>query len=138
MLRIESNVWLASIQQAVDDGYSTFVTLMGIDDDGVYVWLRLRNADGVDLAFAADASDGLDSVTGFFPQAAWYEREVAEMFGVRFRGHDTAPLLLSERSAPVMRASHLLPARQATPWPGEKEPGGVSGRRRQLPPGVQV
>jgi len=119
------------------DGYDCFVTLMAIDDDGLQVWLRLRNADGEDRVLATPADDGVPTLAELLPDAAWCEREAAEMFGVTFIGHATAPLLLAGGVNPPMPKSVLLESRQSTPWPGEKEPGGVTARRRALPPGVE-
>ncbi len=43
-------------------------------------WLRLKcRLDGVDPE--------IDSVTGVWRGANWYEREVYDLFGIRFRGH---------------------------------------------------
>jgi NADH-quinone oxidoreductase subunit C len=108
---------------------------MAIDDDGVSVALRLRNAKGEDTVFTTGA-DGVGTIVDLFPEAAWYEREAAEMFGITFIGHATQPLLLAADTTPPMPKSRLLESRQATPWPGEKDPGGVTARRRTLPPGV--
>lgn len=37
--------------------------------------------------WANDAAEGVDSVTGVWPSADWLEREVYDLFGVRFRNH---------------------------------------------------
>ena len=138
MRHVEPGDWHTSVATAIADGFHGFVTLMGVDDDGPQVWLRLRDDAGIDDVLAVDASGGIATITDLLPQAAWYEREAAEMFGIAFIGHDARPLLLADASAAPMLRSHWLGARQQTPWPGEKEPGGVSARRRQLPPGVQA
>lgn len=109
---------------------------MGLDDDGVEVWLRLRNAAGEDVVLRVRASTAIPTLRRLLPDIDWYEREIADMFGVRFGGRDAAPLLLAAGAAPTMRREQLLRARQATPWPGEKDPGGTTPRRRTLPPGV--
>lgn len=138
MQRVEPSAWVIAVRDAITAGHAEFVTLIGLDDDGVQVLLRLRDASGHDLVLATDAAAGVDSVVILLPQAAWYEREAAEMYGIAFHGHDTRPLLLPEGSPPLMRRSEWLEARQSTPWPGEKEPGGVAARRRQRPPGVRA
>lgn len=138
-MRIDVMQWHDAVNASIDDGYSTFVTLTGVDDDGVQVWLRLRNAAGEDVVLHT-IGETVSTVTDLLPAAAWYERETAEMFGVHFIGHDTHPLLLREMHAPLRR-EHFLDARNNTVWPGGKEPG-ESGdrppsRRRLLPPGVK-
>jgi NADH-quinone oxidoreductase subunit C len=37
--------------------------------------------------WVADADPEIDSVTGVWRSANWYEREVFDMFGIRFRNH---------------------------------------------------
>lgn len=135
MQRVEPMQWHAAVGATVAAGFSQFVTLMAMDDDGLEVRLRLRNAAGEDAALLVVA-DGLPTIVDLVPAAAWCEREAAEMFGITFAGHATAPLLLAAGTEPPMRRSVLLDARQSTPWPGEKEPGGATTRRRTLPPGV--
>ena len=44
---------------------------------------------------APAGDEGIESVTGVWPSANWMEREVYDLFGVRFRGHpDLRRLLL--------------------------------------------
>ncbi|WP_345025767.1 NADH-quinone oxidoreductase subunit C, partial [Streptomyces sedi] len=81
----------------------------------------------------------LPTVTGVFAGAAWHERETHEMFGVDFPGHPgLEPLLLPDGfEGHPLRKDFVLAARVAKQWPGAKEPGGETPRRRQpLPPGV--
>lgn len=136
MQRVDATVWRDAVSAAIADGHSRFVTLMAIDDDGLEVWLRLRNDAGEDRVLSVAAADGVPTLIDLLPNVAWCEREAAEMFGVEFTGHATRPLILAAGTTPPMSKSVLLQARQSTPWPGEKEPGGVTARRRALPPGV--
>lgn len=132
--------WRDAVAAAIADGYETLVTFTGVDDDGVQVWLRLRNASGEDRVLRT-TGEQLPTIIDVLPSATWYEREIAEMFGVHFDGHVTQPLLLTSDSPRTpLRKNTLLDARNSTPWPGGKEPG-ESGdrppsRRRLLPPGV--
>lgn len=141
MQHVEPADWHATVESLIAQGFDRFVTLTGVDTDGVQVWLRLRDAAGTDAVLATTA-ERVDTIIDVLPDAAWAERETAEMFGVVFIGHDTAPLLLTSDAPPVpLRKSMLLDARNTVPWPGGKEPG-ESGdrppsRRRLLPPGVR-
>ena len=49
------------------------------------------------------------SVTGVFPNAGWYEREVREMFGISFEGHPDLRRLLTTDGMPS------FPLRRANP-----------------------
>ncbi len=137
MPRVETPDWLVAVRSATAAGFTNFVTLMAVDDDGLALWLRLRNPAGEALVLRTAAGDAVPSLIGLLPQAAWYEREAAEGFGITFLDHGTAPLLLPANALPTMPTGSLLASRQLTPWPGEKEPGGAATRRRQLPPGVR-
>lgn len=141
MQRVDAAEWHDLVARTIADGYVGFVTLTGVDDDGLQVWLRLRNAAGDDRVLSV-ASESVPTIIDLLPDAAWYERETAEMFGVEFVGHDTKPLLLTAASPRTpLRKDVYLDARNETGWPGGKEPG-ESGdrppsRRRLLPPGVR-
>ena len=128
--------WRPAVEAALADGHTHFVTLMGIDDGGAQLWLRLRSDGGDDRVLCVSAEAPVPTLLDLLPAVDWYEREAAEMLGVTVSGRDLQPLLLPADSAPPLRRGHLLAARQETPWPGEKEPGGVTSRRRHLPPGV--
>ncbi|RMI38029.1 NADH-quinone oxidoreductase subunit C [Streptomyces triticirhizae] len=81
----------------------------------------------------------LPTATGVYAGAAWHERETHEMFGIDFPGHPGLGKLLLPESfeGHPLRKDFVLAARVAKQWPGAKEPGGETPRRRQpLPPGV--
>ena len=142
MPHIDAAQWHDVVAAAIVDGFSEFITLTAVDDEGgLSVWLRLRRANTEDLVLSTPSAS-VPTVIDLLPEAMWAERETAEMFGVDFIGHETRPLLLAP-GAPVapLRKSVLLAARNTVQWPGGKEPG-ESGdrppsRRRLLPPGVQ-
>ncbi len=85
------------------------------------------------------------SLLPVFAGAAWHERAVAELFGVRFDGHDADPLLLPATfEGHPLRKDFVLAARAAKAWPGVKEPGESSAdpvtarpRRRAQPLGAR-
>lgn len=136
MQRVDPERWVDAVAAAMADGHDRLVAYMALEDVGLQCWLRLRDADGDDVVLAVEADAGVPSLIDLLPDVAWPEREAAEMFGVRFTGREIAPLLLAPGAPAVMRREVLLPARQTTPWPGEKDPGGTTPRRRTLPPGV--
>jgi NADH-quinone oxidoreductase subunit C len=78
----------------------------------------------------------LDSIVAVYPGAAWHEREVHEMFGVRFDGNaDLSPLLTDGTvDRPLLRTSPL-PRRVATPWPGAVDPADRPATRVSAPAG---
>ncbi len=53
----------------------------------VYHLHDLAGHTRVRLAVRAGEENELESVVGIWPAANWYEREVWDMFGVRFTGH---------------------------------------------------
>ena len=118
--------WLAAVAEAVAEGFTEFIVLMGVDDQGLEVWLRLANAAGAHRVLITKVHDDrVPSIIDHFPEAAWDERETAEMFGITFVGHETGRLLLAPEApfAPMRKASPLI-AREQTP-----HPSGKRGRR---------
>jgi len=55
--------------------------------DVIYMLYSVRHHHRVRLKVRAGADDPVPSVTGVWPAANWLEREVWDMFGVRFTGH---------------------------------------------------
>lgn len=75
-------------------------------------------------------ADSLDSLSGLFATADWYEREAAQMLGVLFSGGPRQPLLLpAEFQGYPLRRDFPLTARLRTPWPGAAQ----GGRRARVP-----
>ena len=50
-------------------------------------WERLRLKTTVDDSGSADKLSELDSATSVWAGANWFEREIFDMFGIRFRNH---------------------------------------------------
>jgi NADH-quinone oxidoreductase subunit C len=139
--------WRTQAQALHDEGYGFFDVLTAVDLEaaGFEVVLRVWDVDrrtGVVLRTRCPREDArLPSVVDVYAGAGWHERATAEMFGISFEGHDTAPLLLPDGfGAHPLRKDFVLAARAAKRWPGAKEPGEsdadlATRRRRPVPPG---
>jgi len=77
------------------------------------IHVRVEGAQGD----SADAAPLVDSVTSLWPAANWLEREVFDLFGIRFKGHpDLRRILLDEgfEGAPL-RKDHPLQRERLLP-----------------------
>jgi NADH-quinone oxidoreductase subunit C len=146
---VDREEWVEVAAQVHADGHAFFDLLTAVDRDdaGFEVVLRLwdpTRRTGVVLVTRCPRDDArVPTLVGRLPGAAWHERATAELFGISFDGHETAPLLLPAGfGAHPLRKDFALAARAAKRWPGAKEPGesdadlAVPRRRRLLPPGV--
>ena len=137
--------WVATVTAARDGGATVFDVLTAVDHeaDGFEVVLHLWDPQartGTLLRTTCPRED--PSLTGLYAGAGWHERAAAEMFGIAFAGHDTAPLLLpGSFGAHPLRKDFVLASREVRRWPGAKDPGesdadlAVPKRRRAQPPG---
>ena len=141
--------WVAAVTAARDGGATFFdlLTAVDLEADGFEVVLRLWDPaarSGTLLRTRCPRDDAqVPTLTAVFAGAGWHERATAELFGIAFEGHDTAPLLLPAGFAGhPLRKEFVLAARVAKRWPGAKEPGesdadlATPSRRRPQPPGV--
>jgi len=104
---------LSFLKHGVDRPYEMLYDLTAIDEqarihrDGqpesrftlVYLLLSFTRNDYIRVKTALIEKDPeLDSVTPLWRAANWYEREVYDMFGVRFRGHPHLERILMPRT----------------------------------------
>ncbi len=55
--------------------------------DIVYHLFSYEHADVIALRVPVAEGEAVPSITGVFPGANWYEREIYDMFGIPFEGH---------------------------------------------------
>ena len=122
--------WVAAVTAARDAGATFFDLLTAVDLEAAGIEVVLHLWDPVArqhqlLRTVCPPEDlQVPSLLPVFAGAGWHERAVAELFGVRFGGHDNEPLLLpASFEGHPLRKDFVLAARAAKAWPGVKEPG---------------
>lgn len=164
---VEDSRWWETVNSIFESGFTFFDFLTAIDRENetskrdvdwradwrdqwnVEVVARFCTPDLVESRMVSTVLDSqanvLASITQMYPGALWHEREVGEMFGVRFDGIPMDLLLRHEQLGnPPLLKRVILANRVVTPWPGAAEPDikddgrrvGNPSRRRQRPPGV--
>ncbi len=153
---VDRAAWVATVTAARDGGATFFDVLTAVDvgDDGfevvVHLWDPAARSGALLRTTCPRADAVVPSLLGVFGGAGWHERAAAELFGITFTGHDTAPLLLAEGfEGHPLRKDFVLASRAARRWPGLKEPGESDAdlapqdapparrpRRRLTPPGT--
>lgn len=82
------------LKQNPDLGYETLIDYTGIDylvptkRTRVIYWLHNPvNYERIRLMLYAERGEALPSITDIWEGADWYERELFDLFGVKFEGH---------------------------------------------------
>jgi len=83
----------ATVQACRDDlGYTRWIDVTAVDEPDVeprfelqYLLYSMSEHRWVRIKTQTD--DAVPSITGIFPGANWYEREVFDLFGITFEGH---------------------------------------------------
>ena len=144
MRAVALEAWVAELAACRDAGFDIFDMLAGVDrgHDIEVIASVMRSADSATemVSTLLGPDRAIDSITHVYEGAAWYERELAEMFGVRIvNAPDSRPLLRrTDQGAPTLLKSTVLGARVLTPWPGDADAGNdaKANRRRQRAVGV--
>ena len=68
--------------------------------DVVYHWLNLASQERLRVKVPVADGESVPSLTGTFKTADWFEREVFDMFGIRFDGHPDLRRLLTWEDFP--------------------------------------
>ncbi|MCU0902188.1 MAG: NADH-quinone oxidoreductase subunit C [Cypionkella sp.] len=91
------------LQQDENLRFSTLVDMTGIDHPGrkrrfdlVYHFLSMYRNHRIRLKVEVGEQDIVPSITGIFPAANWFEREVFDMFGILFSGHPDLRRILTD------------------------------------------
>jgi NADH-quinone oxidoreductase subunit C len=85
---------LSFLKQAPEAGYEVLMDLTGVDylepvkQTEVVYWLHNpTNLERIRVTVFAGRDEMIPSVTDLWRGADWYEREVFDLFGVKFEGH---------------------------------------------------
>ncbi len=83
--------------------FSTLIDITAVDFpsrdrrfEAVYHFLSMYQNHRVRVKVAIREEDTLPSITSVHPSAGWYEREIYDMFGILFTGHDDLRRLLTD------------------------------------------
>jgi NADH-quinone oxidoreductase subunit C len=98
-LRVTTDVLPIAVSVLADAGFERFIDLTVVDDpdrpDRFELQYLLHSmADNCWVRLKARTAGEAPSITERFPAANWYEREVFDMFGVRFLGHPNLTRIL--------------------------------------------
>jgi len=83
----------------------------------VYQLFSLKNKIRVRIKMPIDENQDAISITNIYPAANWMEREVFDMFGIKFKGHpDLRRILMDERfQGHPLRKEYKIKDRQPFP-----------------------
>jgi len=97
---------LAVLETIRDDAelrYQQLIDIVGVDYperaerfEVNYVLLSLTHNRRIRVKLSTDEDNAVPSVTGLWPVAGWYEREVWDMFGVLFEGNPDLRRILTD------------------------------------------
>jgi len=83
--------------------FSTLIDITAVDwptrparFDVVYHLLSMYQNHRIRVKLAVREDEQVETITGIFPGASWYEREVFDMFGILFAGHPDLRRLLTD------------------------------------------
>lgn len=137
---IDKSEWLTQAKEMKQRGLvrCEWLTATHNGGDSFEIALMLSNEDLTErLILSTDIEAKIESLTEIYPTLDFHEREVAQMFGVKFIGNEnSAPAFEIELSGFPLRRDFALKSRADTQWPGAVEPDETAKRRPSLPPGV--
>ena len=62
----------------------------------VYLFLSHENNERIKLSIKLESNQIINSITKIFPSANWMEREVFDMYGVKFKNHPDLRRILTD------------------------------------------
>ena len=139
-VKVNESNWLSQASQLRQSGFvrCEWLTATHNGGDTFEISLMLSKEDLLESTIlSTDIDSAIDSLVGVFPNVSFHEREVAQMFGVKFNGSiDESPAFEIELTGHPLRRDFALATRAGAEWPGAVEPDENAKRRPSLPPGV--
>ena len=139
-VKVNKSDWLSRASQMKQGGFvrCEWLTATHNGGDAFEISLMLSKEDlSESTILSTDVDAVIDSLVGVFPNVSFHEREVSQMFGVKFNGSkDESPAFEIELSGHPLRRDFALATRAGADWPGAVEPDENAKRRPSLPPGV--
>jgi NADH-quinone oxidoreductase subunit C len=137
---VEKSDWRNQASQLKQGGFDRceWLTATHNGGDAFEISLMLSTEDlSENMIVTTEIETSIESLTDFFPTVSFHEREVAQMFGVKFIGsNDVTPAFEIELPGFPLRRDFALATRADASWPGAVEPDENAKRRPSLPPGV--
>lgn len=137
---IEKSNWVNKATEMKQHGFvrCEWLTATHNGGDSFEISLLLSNKELTEsFILTTQIETSLESLSSIYPIVDFHEREVTQMFGVKFVGNDnSAPAFEIELVGFPLRRDFTLATRAGTQWPGAVEPDESAKRRPALPPGV--
>ena len=106
LIQISENNLVEVVQFIKSNGQCKFkqlIDIAGIDfpDEEkrfeiVYLFLSHENNTRIKVSIKFDSKQVIDSITKIFPSANWMEREVFDMYGIKFKNHPDLRRILTD------------------------------------------
>lgn len=139
-IEVEKSEWVTKAKEMKRLGFvrCEWLTATHNGGDSFEISLLLSNEDLTEsFILATKIETSLESLSSIYPSVDFHEREVTQMFGVKFVGNDnSAPAFEIELVGFPLRRDFALATRTDAQWPGAVEPDESAKRRPSLPPGV--
>jgi len=142
--RVPLSDWTSTLASHRAEGFGMLMAVDRLADGVIELWLRTVASSIVVTTLPRDLSETSPTACSVWPEAEWSEREIHEMFGVKFvHPESNVPLYFAADSelfgTQPLRKDALLKYRNETPWPGAKDPTDANtspSRRKAVPLGV--
>ena len=109
---------IPAVQILLENDIYHLSTITGVyEDEQLYLLYHFWDREGLTLRVPVDfLQDQIQTLTQLIPGALFYEREIAEMFGVHINGLDTSQKMFLpdnwEGGAPMRRESTSIPVNE--------------------------
>jgi len=139
-INVETSQWVAKVTEMKQLGFvrCEWLTATHNGGDSFEVSLLLSNEELTESSIlVTQIETSVESLSTIYPSVDFHEREVAQMFGIKFEGNENSALAFEiDLAGFPLRRDFALVTRVDTQWPGAVEPDESAKRRPALPPGV--